>query len=103
MPIPVIDQPMMTAPGEAWRDISLGRLKTPPPIMEPTTRATNGISVSLEPRSASVCIVSVIAAIISSKCCLHPSDHTDRPLHTRVGDVGPGHPDAPLIHRRRVQ
>ena len=47
MPMPVITQPMMIAPGDAPRDMSLGRLKTPPPIIEPTTRAISGTSVSL--------------------------------------------------------
>ena len=45
--MPVITQPMMIAPGDAPRDMSLGRLKTPPPIIEPTTRAISGTSVSL--------------------------------------------------------
>ena len=47
MPMPVITHPMTMAPGEAWRDMSLGRLNTPPPIIEPTTSATSGSSVSL--------------------------------------------------------
>ena len=47
MPMPVITQPMMIAPGDAPRDMSLGRLKTPPPIIEPTTRAMSGTRVSL--------------------------------------------------------
>ena len=55
MPMPVMTQPMTMAPGEACRDMSLGRLKTPPPIIEPTTSATSGSSLSLsEPRSTSV-------------------------------------------------
>jgi hypothetical protein len=61
--------------GEAWRAIALARLKTLPPIMEPTTRATDDISVSLEPHSASACIVSVMAATIYSKYFLYPYDH----------------------------
>jgi hypothetical protein len=32
---------MMTAPGEAPLAMFCGRLKTPPPIIEPTTRAVN--------------------------------------------------------------
>ena len=46
MPTPVITQPMRMAPGDAPRDMSRGRLKTPPPIIEPTTSAMSGSSVN---------------------------------------------------------
>jgi hypothetical protein len=38
---------MMTAPGDAPFAIFCGRLKTPPPIIEPTTRAVSGNKLSL--------------------------------------------------------
>jgi hypothetical protein len=38
MPMPVIIQPMMIAPGNAPRDMSEGRLKTPPPIINSSER-----------------------------------------------------------------
>ena len=46
MPTPVMNQPMRIAPGDAPRDMSDGRLKTPPPIMDPMTRAMRGRSVN---------------------------------------------------------
>src|SRR6478736_3329405 len=45
--MPVTTQPRMIAPGPAPLDMSFGRLNTPPPIIEPTTRATSGSNVSL--------------------------------------------------------
>src|SRR5262249_44724746 len=47
MPKPVMIQPMMIAAGDAPRDMSEGKLKTPPPIMDPTTSAMRGTSVNL--------------------------------------------------------
>jgi hypothetical protein len=47
MPTPVTIQPITMAPGEAPLDMSDGRLKTPPPIIEPTTSAISGRRVSL--------------------------------------------------------
>lgn len=41
MPTPVTNQPTRIAPGDAPFDMSDGRLKTLPPIMEPTTRAVS--------------------------------------------------------------
>src|SRR5579871_1170926 len=45
--MPEMIQPIMIAPGPAARDISLGRSKTPPPTIEPTTRAVSRSSDSL--------------------------------------------------------
>ena len=50
MPMPVISQPMMTAPGDAPLAMFCGRLNTPPPIIEPTTRATSGNRPSVPDR-----------------------------------------------------
>jgi hypothetical protein len=47
MPMPVISHPMMIAPGAAAFDMSEGRLKTPPPIIEPMISAISGKRVSL--------------------------------------------------------
>jgi hypothetical protein len=47
IPMPVTIQPMMIAPGEAPLDMSDGKLKTPPPIIEPMTSAVSGNKVSL--------------------------------------------------------
>src|SRR6188474_2293279 len=46
MPTPVMVQPIRIAAGDAPRDMSEGKLKTPPPIMDPTTRAMRGSSVN---------------------------------------------------------
>ena len=46
MPTPVMIQPIRMAPGDAPRDMSDGKLKTPPPIIEPMTRAMRGRSVN---------------------------------------------------------
>ncbi len=56
MPTPVIAQPIMMAPGEAWADMSPGRLNTPPPIMEPTTKPISGSRVSRPDTSAAGCL-----------------------------------------------
>src|SRR4029453_17477439 len=46
MPTPVMSQPSRIAPGDAPFDISAGRLKTPPPTIDPTTSAISGRRVS---------------------------------------------------------
>src|SRR5215472_15618050 len=87
-------QPITIAPDPAWRDISLGRLKTPPPTTEPTTRAASRSSDSLslvvrppEPRVS-------VAAVMD----LAPQDLKNGRSFVRAGR---GTPD--LKAARRVQ
>jgi hypothetical protein len=52
------------APGEAPADMSDGKLKTPPPIIEPTTSATNGSKVNLCAAGATGTAMPSVAAAI---------------------------------------
>ena len=64
MPMPVISQPIRIAPGDAPFDMSEGRLKTPPPIIEPTTRAVSGRSVSFDVDSVGTSRVASTVVIV---------------------------------------
>src|SRR5690242_15270302 len=64
MPMPVISQPITIAPGEAAADMSRGRLKTPPPIIEPTTSATKGSRASLPGSAAATGAAGTVVTIV---------------------------------------
>jgi len=59
MPMPVMSQPSRMAPGDAPRDMSEGKLKTPPPIMDPKTSAVRGNRVSFGADSVDMFVVAV--------------------------------------------
>ena len=64
MPTPVTIQPITIAPGPALLEMSDGRLKTPPPIIEPTTSAIKGASVSLDVSLAPLSLPTVTACVV---------------------------------------
>ena len=61
MPTPVISQPIMTAAGEAPLAIFCGRLETPPPSIEPTTRAVKDSNPSFPFPDSAATIFGVVA------------------------------------------
>src|SRR5262245_52428798 len=63
MPMPVTSQPMRMAPGDALFDMSDGRLKTPPPIIDPTTSAIRGRSVNFGVDSAGISLAASTVVI----------------------------------------
>jgi hypothetical protein len=80
MPMPVTSQPTRIAPGEAAFDMSEGKLKTPPPIIDPTTSAVSGRSVNFGVDNVDAVGTSFVASIVvmmPRPCCLQDLADTE--------------------------